>query len=324
MSASTFPRESTNSLRGAIQLLIVASHLSFVFPEALPFVLANKLGTTIVALFFFISGFGLYQAHKNQAKRQEGAPKPNFFTGRILPVLRPMLYLTLIYLGWEYVYRGDTSNLTFHPWEIIKNLFLYGDTRLPNSWFVYMLAILYTAFYISFRYSKRPMLVLFALSLISVWGLAWADFARNWWITNLAFFSGVVYAQWEQQIYQWLSKYVSLIGILLIVGLLIKINIVALLPLAYLLIPMTIVVYLHRWGYSAWIVDSHRGKYIKLLLYWLSSISFELYLIHGFVINLLRPLGLSMWVYSALVFVLSLLLAWLYKQVLALLSRYGL
>lgn len=56
----------------------------------------------------------------------------------------------------------------------------------------------------------------------------------------------------------------------------------------------------------------------------LTSISFELYLIHGFVINLLRPLGLSMWVYSALVFVLSLLLAWLYKQVLALLSRYGL
>lgn len=326
MYPSTFPRESAGSLRGAIQLLIVASHLSFVFPDALPFVLANKLGTSIVALFFFISGFGLYQAHRAQASKGKvrGVGLWSFVRGRVWPVLRPMLYLTLIYLLWEYLYRSNASTLSFQPQELLKNLVLQGDTRLPNSWFVYILALLYLAFFLSFRYCHRPLIPLLLLSLLSVYGLAQANFARNWWITNLGFFSGVLYAHYEGQLYGWISRYWVLAGILLLVGGLVKVNIILLLPLAYLLIPMTIVVYLHRLGYSTWIVDERRGVGIKPVLLWLSSISFELYLVHGFVITLLRPLGLSMWVYSAAVLVLSLLLAYLYKRLLMLLSRYGL
>lgn len=321
--STTFPKESTNSLRGAIQLIIIASHLFFIFPSVLPFAIANKLATSIVALFFFISGFGLMQANKaysNKAMKERGF---NFLRNRIFPLLRPMLYLTIIYILWEYLYYRDDNNATFNIYNIIKNLVIHGDTRLPNSWFVYMLAILYSAFFISFRYFKQPLWVLFILSLISVYGLAHADFPRNWWITNLAFFSGVVYAQYEQQLYKWTSRYEVLIGVLLFIGLLLKLNIVLLLPLAYLFIPIIIVVYLHRWGYSNWILDDNKGKGLKKLLLFLSAISFELYLIHGFVINLLHPLELSTWVYSSLVFIISLILSYLYKQLLTLLSRYG-
>lgn len=234
-----------------------------------------------------------------------------------------MIYLTSVYILWEYFFYSGNNNTSFNIFEIIKNLVLHGDTRLPNSWFVYVLAFLYLAFFVSFRYFKQPLVALLILSLISVYGLAYADFARNWWITSLAFFSGVIYAQYEKPIYHWVSRYEVLLAILLLVALLVKVNITLLLPIAYLFIPIVIVVYLHRWGYSNWILNHSKGRKIKNILLFLSSISFELYLIHGFVINLLSPLELSTWSYSALVLILSLILAYLYKQILSILSHYG-
>lgn len=321
MHESTFPKESAQSLRGAIQLIIIASHLFFVFPSVIPFTIANKLATSIVALFFFISGFGLSQAYKLSMCTYR---EHNFLENRILPLIRPMLYLTIIYVLWEYLFHSNDSSTSFNLLDIFRNLILYGDTRLPNSWFVYVLAFLYLAFFVSFRYFRPALAILFILSLISVYGLAYADFPRNWWITNLAFFSGVIYAKYEQQLYKWLSRYEILIGVLLFIGLLLKLNIVMLLPLAYLFIPAIIVVYLHRWGYSNWILDENKGRSLKKGLLFLSSISFELYLIHGFVINILHPLRLSVWGYSFLVLIISVIFSYLYKQLLKVLSSYGL
>lgn len=65
----TFPKPVSDSLRGVMQLVIVCSHLYFAMEHPpLPFVLCNKLGTTVIALFLFMSGYGLAVSLKSKGE----------------------------------------------------------------------------------------------------------------------------------------------------------------------------------------------------------------------------------------------------------------
>lgn len=60
-STTTLTKIMSDSLRGPMQLVIVLSHLSFAYaePHSL-FALANRFGTSVIALFFFIRNSYLY------------------------------------------------------------------------------------------------------------------------------------------------------------------------------------------------------------------------------------------------------------------------
>lgn len=53
-----FPKELSHVLKGILATIIVGSHLHYVTDIGIWNVF-NKFGTSVVAMFFFISGYGL-------------------------------------------------------------------------------------------------------------------------------------------------------------------------------------------------------------------------------------------------------------------------
>ena len=271
----TFPKPVSDSLRGVMQLVIVCSHLYFAMEyPPLPFVLCNKLGTTVIALFLFMSGYGLAVSLKSKGE----AYWKGFFTRRVWGVFSPMLWLTILFQLILWTKHGYTP--------LLSALIFRGETPLPNAWFIFALVLLYTFFFIAFRLTKRvkqSIVVLAILSLVFIATTYLLHFERAWWVTTLAFLSGVIYAYYEKTLYHAIG---SVWGLILSIGItfgIIYSNIELLLLLPYLVIPIVVIVLLNKSGYVQWI-QREEGGCIRNILNSLSSISYELYLIHGIAI----------------------------------------
>lgn len=276
-----------------MQVGIMLSHLSYTSAEpALLFSLANKFGTSIIALYFFISGYGLMQSVR--AGRGVG-----HLGKRLWGIFKPMLFITLMFGVYQIFYGSGYSD------QWLSQLVWQGRTPLPNSWFVFVLMWLYISFWLTFRYLQRrrtPALII--LLLLSVVGMIWCQvqgYERAWWATTLAFFSGSLYAEYESKIYRYAKRWWALALALLFVASLVVADIEYLLPLAYLVIPVVAIVLMNRLGYAAWI-DREGGKSgepkasigaqidqgIRQLMAYLARISYELYLVHGVLIIVFR------------------------------------
>lgn len=62
-SKDLFPKELSHVLKGILAVIIVGSHLHYVTEMTL-WSIFNKLGTSVVAMFFFISGYGMMTSIK--------------------------------------------------------------------------------------------------------------------------------------------------------------------------------------------------------------------------------------------------------------------
>ncbi|MDO4691628.1 MAG: acyltransferase family protein [Porphyromonadaceae bacterium] len=293
MHQQTFSRGVSDSLRGVMQVGIMFSHLSYTSAEpALLFDLANKFGTSIIALYFFISGYGLMQSVRSV--RGVG-----HLGKRLWGIFKPMLFITLMF-GLYQVFYGSGYN---DQW--LSQLIWQGRTPLPNSWFVFVLMWLYISFWLAFRYlQKRRGLALLTLLLLSIVGMVWCQvqgYERAWWVTTLAFFSGSVYAEYEAKIYGYANRWWAIGLSSLFVGLLVLADVAYFLPLAFVVIPIVAIVLMNRLGYTAWVdraksredapkhpIGAKIDKGIRQLLAYLARISYELYLVHGVLIIVFR------------------------------------
>ncbi len=290
----SFSKTFANSLRGIMQIGIIGSHLHYALGGAfLLFLVANKLGTSIISMYFFISGFGLM----TNLLRSKGNDKTwsGFFSRRVWGIFKVLFFISLLFLGLTYFDSG------FFPSHLFENLFFHGITPLPNSWFVFSLIFLYVSFFLAFRWlspnSKWGMVI---LSFLIVGGMFWCIFMgyeRAWWVTNLAFLSGVCYAKYEDEFFSFVNSwYGFLVFVAIVIGLMLT-NLEFLLSLTYLYIPIIAIVLLHRLGYVSWIENNYEGssksvqwldKKTKSIFNFLSKISYELYLVHGMIIALFR------------------------------------
>ena len=117
--------KSTLGLKGFLALGIIFHHLSQWVTTGSEFSNFAYMGTYIVSIFFFLSGYGLYYQNEH---------KPNYMNGflykRLSRILVPVLFISLIYLVYR-VANGQTINM-----EYFINLFLKGSTIIINGWFV--------------------------------------------------------------------------------------------------------------------------------------------------------------------------------------------
>lgn len=181
--------DKTQPLRGIWAVLIVAFHLSHVAPADKALAAVFHWGAPVVALFFFISGYGLMQ----QFKRRGQDYLNDFFFRRVgMGILLPWLLAYVLYLlvtgagGWSLS-------------SSVKGLLGAGRTTLPYSWYVFAILWLYAGFYVCGRFLPRrwigPALTLWSLfSMLYVFGAGWE---RCWYVTTLAFPAGVCYASFE-------------------------------------------------------------------------------------------------------------------------------
>ena len=107
-------KNSTNGLKGLLAIGIVLHHLSQWISSGETFSNFQYMGTYIVSIFFFLSGYGLYTQIKVKPDYLT-----NFFRKRLLKILIPFVFISGIYLIYRMAYLKEIINLNF-----FYNLFL--------------------------------------------------------------------------------------------------------------------------------------------------------------------------------------------------------
>ncbi len=284
-----FDVPATISLKGLLSLSIIAFHIQFNTDIAF-LSLFNSWGAPVVSIFLFISGYGLIVSYKKRGENYLNV----FLKQRLLRILFPFLLVTFIYLGLAYLDSGVLKT------NICYDLVVYGMTPLPYSWFVVAILVLYLVFYVVFKFlkakDKNKLLYVSVISVLLVWAAIWANYERCWWVTTFAFCTGLFYGFYEDffvkiAFNKW-CKIASLPVVALVVGGVIVLHIEPLLCLAYIAIPLLVLTLTRYSGFPR----------TKLVMF-LGEISYEIYLLHGIGIELLR--GYHFYIKSDYLYVLA-------------------
>lgn len=167
-------RNYTDCLKIVSALLVVSHHysqLSIVHgwsSSPVWWALASQGGYIGVAIFFFLSGYGLSESDK---KRH--LPLSDFVKRRFLKIYLPVLLVTAIWIPLEFAFFGKPLNWGTLPYDLLWG---FDDDVL---WFVRILFGLYVAFFIFSELMARKwkslawgILILASLSLMGVMGFS--------------------------------------------------------------------------------------------------------------------------------------------------------
>ena len=137
----SFSLEKANALKGIMAILIVITHIGNEFSRnGLNISSFTNFGAVCVSTFFFISGYGLIKSYK---KNGEDYLK-SFFSRRFIKLLPPIVIATSLWLFVKCMFYGYEIGNVFTD-------FSDGITPLPNSWFIYIIMLLYPAFYFTMK-----------------------------------------------------------------------------------------------------------------------------------------------------------------------------
>lgn len=188
-------RTYTERLKGICAILIVLHHISQNGHYSLPFSLFNRIGCLIVAIFFFLSGYGM---NKSYDKDREAFSRKFFF--RIWHLMFPylaVLALTVIELKWN----GNEVQIDL----VFKGL---RHGAIIGNWFFYSIIYLYCVFEMIFcrlpvKAKHRMLVIVICITGFLLWRADWS----GWWYNSiLAFAVGSIFAFYEHEIIEWLKK----------------------------------------------------------------------------------------------------------------------
>ena len=189
--------KSTKSLKGLLALLIIFHHISQKITTGENFSNFEYMGRYIVALFFFLSGYGLYFQYSNNATYMK-----NFLRKRLVRIFIPFYVFIVIYV----IYRatlGEVINVDFFIsfWKDHNNI-------IYNGWFVNSIIVLYVIFYVSFKNkdSKIAIFKLVFLTLVYIFWKAYQDHGDWEYVSIMAFLLGVFWMKYRVSIDKFIEK----------------------------------------------------------------------------------------------------------------------
>ena len=151
---ASFSGESATCLKGFFSLCVLWHHIS---QKSMRFYATNlgtifqMMGYLSVAVFFFISGYGLMKsAAGGDTQYIDRFPK-----SRLLTFYADVSIFTVIYIIANLVMFGMVDRVL-----IVKTL-TYGGTIISNGWYFQVALILYIVFYISFKITQNDDKALF-------------------------------------------------------------------------------------------------------------------------------------------------------------------
>ncbi len=271
-------RTYTERLKGICAILIVLHHISQKGHYQLPFSLFNRIGCLIVAIFFFLSGYGMSKSYNKDRK----AFSSNFVF-RIWHLSIPYLVVlafTIIELRWN----GNQVQIGL----VIKGL---RHGAVIGNWFFYSIIYLYCVFEIIFcrlpiKAKHKALVVAICIAGYFMWRANW----NGWWYNSfLAFAIGSIFAFHENEITTWARKngnYWVTVGILLL----------SYIGLRFLNVSLSI----DTWGgllsealaptvFSfAVIIINMKIRILNPIWNYIGNISYEIFLIHALLIGLYR------------------------------------
>lgn len=148
------------------------------------------IGYLFVAIFLFISGYGLYKSYKSKENYFD-----DYFSKRILPIIIAYITTSLIY-------------------------YLYYPTSSTYTWYLVAVTLCYALFYLGFKYIKKEY-ISFAIVIFGLFIYAGVcDFFKlgGWWFNTIGLFViGLLFAKFESYIVSFFKKtYIPLLIIVII------------------------------------------------------------------------------------------------------------
>ena len=156
------------------------------------YLLSQQLGYSGVAIFFFLSGYGLMQSEKKKSLQ----PK-EFFQRRFLKIYSPYLFITLVWLPiFYFVNKTNDINIT----GIIYDLF--WDGRDNVLWFIKILLFLYITFYIFSRLNRINMsygIISLLIMTLLVCFISYYTIGNYSYISIPIFSIGIIYSIYQDK-----------------------------------------------------------------------------------------------------------------------------
>lgn len=269
-----FDVKTTLPLRGLLAVLIVCHHIGQRPEGYIPWLSKNifaEIGGPVVAVFFFISGYGLCVSLKKKgAQYLKGFLRKRY--SKILPIF---VMLTLLCVA-------------ISPTPVIRQLsaLVNGSTPLPHSWFIYAIIYVYAAFYFSAIYGRSLEKTGALFTGLLVFYVGVSQFILRlppfWYITILCTAAGYFMAYFEQSAEKfsgihrgWLTA-----GVLVLTG------------VAYVAVSQTqdpgnlfSILWMISIALSVYLIVRVLGMFKWPALVWIGGFSLELYLVHGLFIR---------------------------------------
>ena len=219
-----FDSKSTLPLRGLLAIFIVFHHASQkcvlttgnTFDRILfmPIDAFHTIGAPVVAVFFFLTGYGLAKSLKSNGRRYLRGFVPKRL-GKILP---EFLILTFLFI----IIKDFVETVSIE--EIVERM-KDGYPPLPASWFIYVILYTYLAFYFSAKISKAELVktgILFTgLTIVGIIVVFILRFGGWWYISTPSIITGYWIAVYEKRITPLMVKFNFIfdIAVCMIIGL---------------------------------------------------------------------------------------------------------
>lgn len=166
---------NTDKLRGLLVLIIIFHHVAQRMDNVglmLPF---RQAGIHTVSIFFFLSGYGLMSSNLQNPNYLK-----NFIFKRTSKVYVPFLIINIITIfAYQLVFDTDYS--------LMDKIFYATGVKLIDSvtWYVVVTLIFYVVFYILFRYFPNHLgIKLLFLSALIFYIICYVVGLGSWWYIN--------------------------------------------------------------------------------------------------------------------------------------------
>lgn len=319
-----FDSNTMNNIKGILSILIVLFHLSQMVRGGIINTLVGDTGYLSVAVFFFISGYGLYTRNLET----EGEYCKGLLVKRLPKTLLPWLFATFIYFVY-WLCEGGFSRII----QICDNS-QNGYLLITNSWFVVTIIIFYFIFWVAFSVSKnnnRKGLAFASLGVTCYIVVAYLIGLGGWWFySSFGFVLGMLWKANEGRIYSFIKNKFLLFWAIFLCGFFVG-YCLRLINSKTIQSPMiyNIALLLASAAFTGMIFTVLKRIDISNRIWtFLGSISFEIYLIHELVYSILRSNSLGIYIsndllYVTLVLVISVIAAFGFNLFIKKISFFG-
>lgn len=275
LNLRSFDLNETLPLRGILAVCVFLTHLCPHLEKEFSWLEDPGMwGPPSVACFFLLAGYGLAYSVKSKGQSY----LEDFFRKRLAKLVWPFLIMTVIYQIWRF-YNGifDWRSLLLEP--------------SPLSWFIYALLIWYIGFYACFKGVKTSKTGILRIWLFTAIYMLWtvSQDMGYYWISILPMPMAITYVFYEEKAKKYILQH-PFMSLLLVGGMFVMVMGYTLYgiyvhhlpgwgPIVYTTLPIWVV-------FLTYVLGGARNAITNFL----GRISYEIYIVHGFIVMLLADI----------------------------------
>ena len=216
MDKTLIDKEYSDGIKGWMCVAVLLHHLALfsgIFANTYFGHFLNLLGSWAVAVFLFLSGYGLYVSYSAKGDSYIRG----FLKKRFLPLYISYLIAVMIYFIYDYLipFIKNTSAVSVKEAliKLLKSL-TWGETVVSFGWFFQMLFVAYLLFFFVFRFCKKPFIRSLILGIVFLIYLLFAHCFGQYDVPIISFACGMIAAVHRNRLSRFFEKYMIVLTIL--------------------------------------------------------------------------------------------------------------